>query len=858
MEGTGLFDYFRNAVSITDYSASTEKLLKEYGNKEISRMTLRRVPISFAIDLALQGVSAGKWEQLKKKYGFDKFFHLSLVVDLKNTWEKKALRVGRKIPKQLSVEKLEVVSVNERVDPVDGQEEQAVPIPKGQKITISGMFDKARQRMGETAFFSYSALSNNCQAFVAELLQSEGLYREPEKDFVFQDISELAKELPESTHAISQGYTHALALANKYLGIGGAKGSGTHRENVLKKWKLEDKPYSLKELSEITAVPEKTLQEVYNRGIGASKTQPKSVRLKGSFVKNVDAPASKKLSKEQWAFARVYSFLDGNPKHDEDLRANVGGARIGLNDLLSTDRMEQVGGTKQAGFIRAMMARDKAEEAGENVNTAENKKKFKYLDKQGFKIQKLTKTTHDLAEKKKARLPDTPHREQVEQFYNYVIANANPHTPIWNEDRTIHYGDTYDLNDLFTKWNESRGVEKREKRRARREPEEDESFSIPADFFKLPVVRKRPQIVPVPPPVVPIEELPKDSDEKEEVVLAKFDDPRTKFQEEINKLVDFSMKNLHFDDLIADVLSEKDGTGTSGIPTAGEMVVMYYFILKYKIPILDFDYEDEFYVPKDVYQRSNKVKDFVKKKIKIYNVTEYATEAVQKKNINKIYEEVSLHLSKGEPQLLFYTNLGLKGKGLHANFVLIRAVDKKVYLIDPHGKQGIFSYKAQYEKQEKIFGGLATKLGYEYVPSEKSSPYAIKALEYGGIKISAEKRKGFQAIENMLGRREGFCGWWDAFMIELACLKPDVPFETVLKETSDLLTDNPMKVYKAIVKYQYTLQQVVVEIALKAGYKDIQHAPINNLLETIAETISDRLTQLKAKRKEILGYAKPD
>ena len=344
MEGSGLFDYIKNAVSITDYSATTKKLLDEYGKTQITRMTLRRVPISFAIDLALQGVSAGKWEQLKKKYGFDKFFHLSLVVYLKNTWEKSALRVGRKIPKQLSVEKLEVVSVNERVDPVEGQEEQEVPIPKGQKITLDGMFEKTRQRMGETAFFAYSALgANNCQDFVSNLLQSEGLYREPEKQFVFQDLSELAKELPDSTHAISQGYTHALALANKYLGIGGAKNEiiiplegGTHRENVLKKWKLEDKGYSLAELASITGVPEKTLQEVYNRGIGAY-TAPggvvaKSVRLKGSYMKNVSAPASKKLSKENWAFARVFSYLDGNPKHDNDLRKNVGGAKGSRNE----------------------------------------------------------------------------------------------------------------------------------------------------------------------------------------------------------------------------------------------------------------------------------------------------------------------------------------------------------------------------------------------------------------------------------------------------------------------------------------------------------------------------------------------
>ena len=95
---------------------------------------------------------------------------------------------------------------------------------------------------------------------------------------------------------------------------------GTHRENFLKDHKLEDKGYSLDELSKISYVPLETLQEVYNRGIGAYKTQPSSVRLKGSYVKGVKAPMSAKLSKEQWAMARVYSFLDGNPKHDEDLR----------------------------------------------------------------------------------------------------------------------------------------------------------------------------------------------------------------------------------------------------------------------------------------------------------------------------------------------------------------------------------------------------------------------------------------------------------------------------------------------------------------------------------------------------------
>jgi len=95
---------------------------------------------------------------------------------------------------------------------------------------------------------------------------------------------------------------------------------GTHRTEFLKKWKVKDKSYSLQELSKISSVPLATLQEVYNRGIGAYSSSPNSVRLKVSYVKGVKAPMSKKLSKEQWAMARVYSFLDGNPKHDNDLR----------------------------------------------------------------------------------------------------------------------------------------------------------------------------------------------------------------------------------------------------------------------------------------------------------------------------------------------------------------------------------------------------------------------------------------------------------------------------------------------------------------------------------------------------------
>ena len=71
-------------------------------------------------------------------------------------------------------------------------------------------------------------------------------------------------------------------------------------------------------------VPYQALADVYRRGIGAYKTNPLSVRMKGTFQKGVNAPMSMKLSKEQWAMARVNAFLAKRPTvytgADNDIR----------------------------------------------------------------------------------------------------------------------------------------------------------------------------------------------------------------------------------------------------------------------------------------------------------------------------------------------------------------------------------------------------------------------------------------------------------------------------------------------------------------------------------------------------------
>jgi hypothetical protein len=72
-------------------------------------------------------------------------------------------------------------------------------------------------------------------------------------------------------------------------------------------------PYDvLLEKSQRSGVPLKALEEVYDRGIGAWKTNPASVRLK-SGEKNYSTSRAGKMGKEQWAMARVNAFLEKRP-----------------------------------------------------------------------------------------------------------------------------------------------------------------------------------------------------------------------------------------------------------------------------------------------------------------------------------------------------------------------------------------------------------------------------------------------------------------------------------------------------------------------------------------------------------------
>ena len=82
----------------------------------------------------------------------------------------------------------------------------------------------------------------------------------------------------------------------------------TYKQKYNKKYGFsKDESHSLSDIAKKTGYKRSGLQTIYNKGIGAYKTNPGSVR-----------PQVK--SKEQWAMARVYSAVMGGraQKIDKD------------------------------------------------------------------------------------------------------------------------------------------------------------------------------------------------------------------------------------------------------------------------------------------------------------------------------------------------------------------------------------------------------------------------------------------------------------------------------------------------------------------------------------------------------------
>lgn len=235
--GNGFLDYVKNVFSSNDqYTNGTKNMLKKYGNYNITGLIIEKSPIIGMIDKALNFISLGKWESVKKKYNYDDLYHLYLIV---------TLDLGNGQFKKLVLEKNQSINISEKL-PSKGDKTQSINIFPPKNISLNNLLQNTLNKVGKDQYFIYDPFGGrNCQNFVKDIFESNNLYNSRINSFVFQPIQELSKDLGSTTTGFSKLVTDTAAFGERLLGLGDVPNHFKLHAVIVKK------PISLEELQKI-------------------------------------------------------------------------------------------------------------------------------------------------------------------------------------------------------------------------------------------------------------------------------------------------------------------------------------------------------------------------------------------------------------------------------------------------------------------------------------------------------------------------------------------------------------------------------------------------------------------------------
>jgi hypothetical protein len=181
---------------------SFRNTLKKYGDQPITKIVVKRTPLSKVVESLLSLITLGKWKEIKGAH--DKMYHLYAVLYLKNG-------------KQLLLEKNELPVLSESV-PADTKETEASNVTTlSSPITLGEFINNTIKRMSLQSYVEYDAYRSNCQVFIRAHLLHNGLLTPELLSFVFQDTKKMIEETPSFSKWLMRKATD-VAGAGRQLG----------------------------------------------------------------------------------------------------------------------------------------------------------------------------------------------------------------------------------------------------------------------------------------------------------------------------------------------------------------------------------------------------------------------------------------------------------------------------------------------------------------------------------------------------------------------------------------------------------------------------------------------------------------
>jgi hypothetical protein len=152
-------------------------------NKEIIDIKICRKPIQKIIFNLLNVLSLNQFNENFKNSNYDDIFHLSLYITL-NTGYKYILEKNQRVNFYPNMNYLNDINI------------QFIDVNlNNNKIYLKNLFENTINKIGKDNFWIYKSHSWNCQNFIYNILNCNGLMTEDYKNFIMQDTEKLFKNL---------------------------------------------------------------------------------------------------------------------------------------------------------------------------------------------------------------------------------------------------------------------------------------------------------------------------------------------------------------------------------------------------------------------------------------------------------------------------------------------------------------------------------------------------------------------------------------------------------------------------------------------------------------------------------------
>ena len=177
-------------LGIPTLPKSVRNILKQYGAANITGIRIRREPLSGIAEGLLQAITLGKWKEIRQNY--DEIYHLYAIL-----YTDKG---------QFLLEKNETVILKKGTFPLK-KEAQEMTVSMVQSIPLAEFIDKTVKRMGLTDYTTYSPFSLNCQNFLLNHLQANGIITPQLREFIYQDTKQLIERTPSFSQWLGKAVT---------------------------------------------------------------------------------------------------------------------------------------------------------------------------------------------------------------------------------------------------------------------------------------------------------------------------------------------------------------------------------------------------------------------------------------------------------------------------------------------------------------------------------------------------------------------------------------------------------------------------------------------------------------------------